>query len=113
MARGEIEGERNFDFPEQTASLTSRFAYSDNLTLVQSLYYSDETQIPSDYNPITIPSHLRLDLGLVWEPRDGWEIGLFGRDLLEPYHIETMFPGIDVEPARVERTFLLSIYKKF
>jgi len=113
LARGEIEGERNYDFPEQTASLTSRFAYSDNLTLVQSLYYSDETQIPSDYNPITIPSHLRLDLGIVWEPRDGWEIGLFGRDLLEPYHVETMFPGIDVEPARVERTFLLSIYKKF
>jgi hypothetical protein len=50
---------------------------------------------------------------LVWEPRDGWEIGIFGRDLLEPYHIETMLPGIDVEPARVERTFLLSIYKKF
>jgi outer membrane receptor protein involved in Fe transport len=113
LARGEIEGERNFDFPEQTASLTSRFAYSDDLTFTQSLYYTDETQIPSDYNPITIPSHLRLDLGLVWEPRDGWEIGIFGRDLLEPYHIETMFPGIDVEPARVERTFLLSIYKKF
>ena len=113
LARGEIEGERNYDFPEQTASLTSRFAYSDNLTLVQSLYYSDETQIPSDYNPITIPSHLRLDLGIIWEPKDGWEIGLFGRDLLEPYHVETMFPGIDVEPARVERTFLLSIYKKF
>ncbi len=113
LARGEIEGERNYDFPEQTASLTSRIAYSDSLTLIQSLYYSDETQIPSDYNPVTIPSHLRLDLGLVWEPRDGFEIGIFGRDLLEPYHVETMFPGIDVEPARVERTFLLSIYKKF
>ena len=68
LARGEIEGERSFDFPEQTASLTSRFFYSDDLTFVQSLYYSDETQIPSDYNPITIPS-LRLDLGIVWEPR--------------------------------------------
>ena len=113
LARGEIEGERNFDFPEQTANLTSRFAYSDNLTFIQSLFYADETQIPSDYNPVSIPSHLRLDLGLVWEPRDGWEIGIFGRDLLEPYHVETMLPGIDVEPARVERTFLLSIYKKF
>jgi outer membrane receptor protein involved in Fe transport len=113
LARGEIAGERNYDFPEQTANLTSRIAYSDSLTLIQSLYYSDETQIPSDYNPITIPSHLRLDLGLVWEPKDGWEIGIFGRDLLEPHHVETMFPGIDVEPARVERTFLLSIYKKF
>ena len=113
LARGEIEGERSYDFPERTANLTSRFAYSDDLTFVQGLYYSGETQIPSDYNPITIPAHFRLDLGIVWEPKDGWEIGLFGRDLLEPYHIETMYPGIDVEPARVERTFLLSIYKKF
>ena len=113
LARGEVEGERKFDFPEQTASLRSIFSYSDNLTFTQSLFYADETQVPSDYNPITIPSHLRLDLGLVWRPREDWEIGLFGRDLLEPYHLETMYPGVDVEPARVERTFLLTLYKKF
>ena len=113
LARGEVEGFREFDFPEQTASLRSLFKYSDNLSFTQSLFYSDETQIPSDYNPITIPSHLRLDLGLVWLPRQDWEIGLFGRDLLEPYHLETMYPGVDVEPARVERTFLLTLYKKF
>ena len=60
------------------------------------------------FHPITvnaIPAHLRLDLGIVWEPKDGWEIGLFDEMLLEAYHIETMYPGIDVEPARVERTF--------
>ena len=113
LARGEVEGERKFDFPEQTASLRSIVRYSDNLTFTQSLFYFDETQIPSDYNPITIPSHLRLDLGVVWEPIEDWELGLFGRDLLEPYHLETMYPGVDVEPARVERTFLLTIYKKF
>ena len=112
LARGEVEGERKFDFPEQTASLRSIVRYSDNLTFTQSLFYFDETQIPSDYNPITIPSHLR-DLGVVWEPIEDWELGLFGRDLLEPYHLETMYPGVDVEPARVERTFLLTIYKKF
>ena len=113
LARGEVEGERKFDFPEQTASLRSLFKYSDNLSFTQSLFYADETQIPSDYNPITIPSHLRLDLGLVWRPRQDWEIGLFGRDLLEPYHLETMYPGVDVEPTRVKRTFLLTLYKKF
>ena len=113
LARGKVEGVREFDFPEQTASLRSLFKYSDNLSFTQSLFYADETQIPSDYNPITIPSHLRLDLGLVWLPRQDWEIGLFGRDLLEPYHLETMYPGVDVEPARVERTFLLTLYKKF
>ena len=113
QAKGKVEGARVFDFPENTASLSSHFQYSDEITLVQNLFYAGKTDIPSDYNPIRIPSHLRLDMGVVWEPREGWEIGLFGRDLLEPYHLETMYPGVDVEPARVERTFLISITKDF
>ena len=112
-AQGKVEGVRVYDFPEHTASLISEFSYSDDLTFVQSLFYAGETEIPSDYNPITIPSHLRFDLGVVWEPTDGWEVGFFGLDLLEPHHIETMYPGVDVEPAIVERTFLISIYRKF
>ena len=113
FARGEVEGARVYDFPENTASLSSHFKYSDEVTLIQNLFYSGETKIPSDYNPITIPSHLRLDLGVVWQTKGDWEIGLFGRDLLESYHVETMYPGVDVEPARVERTFLLTLLKKF
>jgi iron complex outermembrane receptor protein len=113
QARGKVEGIRVFDFPENTASLSSHFKYSDEITLVQNLFYSGKTQISSDYNPITIPSYLRLDLGVVWEPKESWEIGFFGRDLLEPNHLETMYPGVDVEPARVERTFLISIAKEF
>ena len=113
FARGKVAGARVYDFPENTASLSSHFKYSDEVTLIQNLFYSGETAIPSDYNPITIPSHLRLDLGIVWQTKSDWEIGLFGRDLLEPDHIETMYPGVDVEPARVERTFILSLLKKF
>lgn len=113
QAKGKVEGVRVYDFPENTASLSSHFRYSDQITLVQNLFYAGKTEIPSDYNPIAIPAHLRLDLGVVWEPKEGWEIGLFGRDLLEPYHLETMYPGVDVEPARVERTFLISITKDF
>ena len=113
FARGEVEGARVYDFPENTASLSSHFKYSDDVTLIQNLFYSGKTEIPSDYNPITIPSHLRLDLGVVWQTNGDLEIGLFGRDLLEPYHTETMFPGVDVEPARVERTFMLTLLKKF
>lgn len=113
FARGKVAGVRVYDFPENTASLSSHFKYSDEVTLIQNLFYSGKTEIPSDYNPITIPSHLRLDLGVVWQTKLDWEIGIFGRDLLEPYHTETMFPGVDVEPARVERTFLITLYKKF
>ena len=113
IARGEVEGSRVYDFPENTASLSSHFKYSDDVTLIQNIFYSGSTQIPSDYNPISIPSHLRLDLGVVWQTKENWEIGLFGRDLLEPYHLETMYPGVDVEPARVERSFILTLLKKF
>ena len=113
IARGEVEGSRVYDFPENTASLSSHFKYSDDVTLIQNIFYSGSTQIPSDYNPISIPSHLRLDLGIVWQTKENWEIGLFGRDLLEPYHLETMYPGVDVEPARVERSFILTLLKKF
>ena len=113
FARGKVAGVRVYDFPENTASLSSHFKYSDEVTLIQNLFYSGETAIPSDYNPITIPSYLRLDLGVVWHTKSDWEIGLFGRDLLEPDHIETMYPGVDVEPTRVESTFILSLLKKF
>ena len=113
IARGEIVGQRTYDFPENTASLSSHFKYSDEITLIQNLFYSGKTQIPSDYNPITIPSHLRLDLGVIWKTHENWEIGFFGKDLLEPYHLETMYPGVDVEPARVERSFILTLLKKF
>ena len=113
IARGEVEDSRVYDFPENTASLSSHFKYSDEVTLIQNLFYSGKTEIPSDYNPIIIPSHLRLDLGIVWQTKGDWEIGLFGRDLLESHHVETMFPGVDVEPARVERTFILPLLKKF
>jgi outer membrane receptor protein involved in Fe transport len=113
FARGEVEGVRVYDFPENTASLSSHFKYSDEVTLIQNLFYSGKTEIPSDYNPIIIPSHLRLDLGIVWQTKGDWEIGLFGRDLLESYHVETMYPVVDVEPARVERTFMLTLLKKF
>ena len=113
IARGEVEDSRVYDFPENTASLSSHFKYSDEVTLIQNLFYSGKTEIPSDYNPIIIPSHLRLDLGIVWQTKGDWEIGLFGRDLLESHHVETMYPGVDVEPARVERTFMLTLLKKF
>jgi hypothetical protein len=38
---------------------------------------------------------------------------LFGRDLLDPDHVENMYNDLDVEPGKVKRTFLISITKKF
>ena len=101
------------DFPESMANLSSHLALSDNLIFSQGLYYTADRIIPSAYNPISVDDYLRLDLGLIWQTQNNWEIGLFGRDLLDSDHAENMYNDLDVEPGRVERTFLLSIYKKF
>ena len=112
-SEGKKDGVRQDDFPESMANLSSHYKIRDNLTFIQSLYYTGDRTIPSAYNPIPIDEYLRLDLGFVWQSKENWEIGLFGRDLLDPDHPENMYNDLDVEPGRVERTFLLSITKKF
>ena len=112
-SKGKKDGVKQDDFPESMANLSSHIKLRDDLTFIQSLYYTGDRTIPSAYNPIPIDDYLRLDLGFVWQAKDNWEIGLFGRDLLDPGHAENMYNDLDVEPGRVERTFLLSITKKF
>ncbi|MDA8775178.1 TonB-dependent receptor [Opitutales bacterium] len=112
-SKGKKDGVKQDDFPDSMANLSSHYKIRDNLTFIQSLYYTGDRIIPSAYNPIPIDDYLRLDLGFVWQTKDNWEIGFFGRDLLDPDHPENMYNDLDVEPGRVERTFLLSITKKF
>jgi hypothetical protein len=112
-SRGKKDSAPQGDFPESMASVASQIALSDNLTFTQGLYSTGERIISSAYNPIPIDDYLRLDLGLLWQTKNNWEIGLFGRDLLDSGHPENMYNDLDVEPGRVERTFLLSFYKKF
>ena len=113
FSRGEKDGERQTDFPETMANLSSQVSLRDNLIFSQSFYYTDDRVIPSAYNEISVEDYLRLDLGLTWRTSNNWEIGLFGRDLLDPEHIENMYNDLDVEPAKIKRTFLLSVTKKF
>ena len=112
-SKGKKDGVRQDDFPESMASLTSHLKLRDNLIFSKNLYYTDDRIIPSAYNEIPVDDYLRLDLGLVWQLKDKWEIGIFGRDLLDPGHPENMYNDLDVEPGKVERTFLLSITKDF
>lgn len=107
------EGVESSDFPKTIANLSSHLRLRDDLTFSQNFYYTSARVIPSSYNPIPVPAHLRMDLGLVWRPDDSLEIGLFGRDLLDPDHPETMFVDLDVEPGKIERAFLLSLTKRF
>lgn len=114
FSRGKKDGAPQEDFPESMANLSSHLKVRDDLIFTQSLYYTDErTLAPESYNPFPLDDYLRLDLGLVWRPDETLEIGLFGRDLLDPDHAENMYNDLDVEPGKVERTFLISITKKF
>lgn len=113
-SRGKKDGAPQEDFPESMANLSSHLKLRDDLIFTQSLYYTGErTLAPDSYNPFPIDDYLRLDLGLVWRPDETLEIGLFGRDLLDPDHAENMYNDLDVEPGKVERTFLISVTKKF
>lgn len=109
----EKEGVESTDFPKTIANLTSHLRLRDDLIFTQNFYYVSDRIIPSSYNPVPVPAHLRMDLGLVWRPDDSLEIGVFGRDLLDPGHPETMFVDLDVEPGKIERAFLLSLTKRF
>ena len=111
-SRGKKDGVLQEDFPESMANLSSHLKVRDDLIFTQSLYYTGGRTIPSAYNPIPLEDYLRLDLGLVWRPDESLEIGLFGRDLLEPDHAENMYNDLDVEPGKVELTILLRITKK-
>lgn len=107
------EGVETDNFPKTLANVSSHLRLRDDLIFSQNFYYAAERTIPSAYNPIFIPAHLRMDLGFIWRPDESLEIGLFGRDLLDPHHPENMYQDLELEPARVERSFLLSITKRF
>ncbi len=107
------EGVEIDNFPKTLAHLSSHILLRDDLIFSQNFYYAAERTIASAYNPIFIPAHLRMDLGFIWRPDESLEIGLFGRDLLDPHHPENMYQDLELEPARVERSFLLSITKRF
>tara|TARA_B100001094_G_scaffold299266_1_gene323812 strand:+ start:1462 stop:3750 length:2289 start_codon:yes stop_codon:yes gene_type:complete len=107
------EGVETNNFPKTLANFSSHIRLRDDLTFTQNFYYAAERTIPSAYNPQFIPAHLRMDLGFIWRPDESLEIGLFGRDLLDPHHPENMYQDLELEPARVERSLLLSITKRF
>jgi outer membrane receptor protein involved in Fe transport len=107
------EGVETDNFPKTLANVSSHLRLRGDLIFSQNFYYAAERTIPSAYNPIFIPAHLRMDLGFIWRPDESLEIGLFGRDLLDPHHPENMYQDLELEPARVERSFLLSITKRF
>ncbi len=88
--------------PQQQAQFRSYLDLPYHLELNGALYYVDQTTSPGNGVEVSIPSYIRADLGVVWTPSAGLEIGLWGQNLLQGSHpeaAERLTPVI-TEPGR-------------
>ena len=93
--------------PERKWQIRSTYNFRNDLDIHQNLYYVD--RIPQ-YN---VDSFMRLDIGMTWRPNDTTDVSLWGQNLLEPSHEEYHSTYFKKNKAKIERSFFLSIRKKF
>ena len=81
-------------FPPETSSPQQQFQIRSYLDLPHhvefngAIYYIDQIRTQSGGAMVTIPSYVKLDLGLTWRPIKSLEIGIWGKDLLDHEHPE-------------------------
>jgi iron complex outermembrane receptor protein len=75
--------------PEHQASLRSYLELPGNLEFNAAAYYVDQIEVGFGSVSTSIPAYVRLDLGLVWRPKDSLEVGVWGQNLLENHHAES------------------------
>jgi len=84
-------------FPPESSSPQEQFqirSYLDlphNMEFNGAIYYIDQISTQSGATMVTIPSYVKLDLGLTWRPIKSLEIAIWGKDLLDNQHAE--FPS--------------------
>jgi iron complex outermembrane receptor protein len=74
--------------PEQQAQVRSEMKLPQNLQFNAAAYYVDQIYAPYGIANVKIPSYVRLDLGLVWHPRQALELGIWGQNLIDGRHSE-------------------------
>jgi iron complex outermembrane receptor protein len=74
--------------PEQQFQVRSALNLPGNLELNAAAYYVDQIQAAYGVGQLTIPSYVRLDIGLVWHATKTLEIGIWGQNLLDGRHAE-------------------------
>jgi iron complex outermembrane receptor protein len=89
-----LEDSFEFDSPEQQARLLSFITLPGNWEFSAAVVYADRLRNQG------IPDYVRLDLGAIFHPRESFEIGVWGQNLLDPQHPE--FPGRLVSNLRTE-----------
>ncbi len=71
--------------PNQQFNIRSHYAFNEYLEMDNALYYVDALQPNS---ATSIPSYVRLDTRIGWQPIDGLELSLVGQNLLDDRHPE-------------------------
>jgi len=74
--------------PEQQFQVRSALDLPYDLEFNTAVYYVDEIQAPDGTGHTTIPSYVRLDVGVVWHPWKSLEVGIWGQNLLDGEHTE-------------------------
>lgn len=74
--------------PEHQAQLRSSVDLPCHLELNGDISFVDQLNAPTISGLMTIPSYVRLDIGLIWHPSSNWEVGVWGQNLAGDRHAE-------------------------
>lgn len=99
--------------PQQQAQLRSYLDLTPTLEFNGMVSYVDRVTVQTiSPVPVTIPSYVRLDLGLVWRPAKSLELGIWGQNLLQARHEEYLGDTTTLQIA-VPRAIMAKITVKF
>jgi iron complex outermembrane receptor protein len=76
--------------PQQQVQIRSRLDLPWHLEFDAAAYYVDQINVPDGLGRADIGSYTRLDLGLAWHPKQNIEVGVWGQNLLDNQHPETV-----------------------
>lgn len=74
--------------PTHQFNLRSYVDLTKDLELNSVVYYVNQTTQSPLQGPVTIPSYVRLDLGVTWRPTKQLELSVWGQNLLDDRHAE-------------------------
>lgn len=98
--------------PEQLFQVRSYLDLPHDIEFNGALYYVDQQVAEAGLGTETVPSYVRLDVGLIWRPTKNLELGVWGQNLLQNRHEE--FPSLKSSvQTEVPREFSAKITLKF
>jgi iron complex outermembrane receptor protein len=98
--------------PEQQVQLRSYLDLPFHLQLNGALYFVDRSTADNNAGNAEIPAYLRADLGLVWHPRPSLDLGIWGENLTQRRHLESLNEQSTVL-SEVPRSILAKLTLRF